>query len=196
MSYELFERLIAAFDEGDGGGQAASRVADAASAAFDRWKLEREVDACIENAGAAIGYERRNYKLLRRLPRGLEDVVQTPDQQHDRNIAYSGTTVERPDVIERCVAGGGRELHCRCRRAGLTVWRGSNGGLITNADMAVDSLLRQTLLKQCPGYGWVSEESSQLAALPHSPVWIVDPIDGNYRSGRAQRRFRDKRCVA
>jgi len=52
-------------------------------------------------------------------------------------------------------------------------------GPVTEADLAVDALLTQTLRAARPGYGWLSEETPDDAArLSHETVFIVDPIDG------------------
>ena len=48
---------------------------------------------------------------------------------------------------------------------------------VTEADRAVDTVLRQNLLQQ--GEGWLSEESVDDASrLSKSRVWVVDPLDG------------------
>jgi myo-inositol-1(or 4)-monophosphatase len=48
---------------------------------------------------------------------------------------------------------------------------------VTEADRAVDSVLRRCLLRE--GEGWLSEESADdLSRLRHDRVWIVDPLDG------------------
>jgi len=48
---------------------------------------------------------------------------------------------------------------------------------VTEADRAVDAVLRQNLLRA--GEGWLSEESVDDASrLSHSRVWVVDPLDG------------------
>jgi myo-inositol-1(or 4)-monophosphatase len=48
---------------------------------------------------------------------------------------------------------------------------------VTEADRAVDAVLRQTLLRA--GEGWLSEESADdPARLTRSRVWVVDPLDG------------------
>lgn len=53
------------------------------------------------------------------------------------------------------------------------------GGPVSEADLAVDALLRQRLLAARPGYGWLSEETEDGAArLRAARVFIVDPIDG------------------
>jgi myo-inositol-1(or 4)-monophosphatase len=48
---------------------------------------------------------------------------------------------------------------------------------VTEADRAVDALLRQSLLRD--GEGWLSEETADdLSRLDKQRVWIVDPLDG------------------
>src|SRR5207247_8146014 len=48
---------------------------------------------------------------------------------------------------------------------------------VTEADRAVDVVLRQELLRD--GEGWLSEESvDDLSRLEQKRVWIVDPLDG------------------
>ena len=48
---------------------------------------------------------------------------------------------------------------------------------VTEADRAVDAVLRQELLRD--GEGWLSEESADdLSRLDKERVWVVDPLDG------------------
>ena len=48
---------------------------------------------------------------------------------------------------------------------------------VTEADKAVDALLRRELLRE--GEGWLSEESADdLSRLRRERVWVVDPLDG------------------
>jgi myo-inositol-1(or 4)-monophosphatase len=48
---------------------------------------------------------------------------------------------------------------------------------VTEADRALDAMLRQNLLRD--GEGWLSEESADdLSRLDKSRVWVVDPLDG------------------
>ena len=48
---------------------------------------------------------------------------------------------------------------------------------VTEADRAVDTVMRQTLLRA--GEGWLSEESADdVSRLSKSRVWVVDPLDG------------------
>ncbi len=48
---------------------------------------------------------------------------------------------------------------------------------VTEADRAVDSVMRDNLLRE--GEGWLSEESADdMSRLSKSRVWVVDPLDG------------------
>jgi len=57
-------------------------------------------------------------------------------------------------------------------------WRKSDGTPVSEADIAVDELLKGRLGAAFPDFGWISEESVELPPTPGSPTWIVDPIDG------------------
>lgn len=53
------------------------------------------------------------------------------------------------------------------------------GSPVTEADLAVDALLKAKLHALAPDFGWLSEETEDNPArLSHSSVFIVDPIDG------------------
>mgnify|MGYP006431471983 CR=1 FL=1 len=50
---------------------------------------------------------------------------------------------------------------------------------LTEADVALDTYLKQTLTAAFPTYGWLSEETdTDPQSLDHDFCWIVDPIDG------------------
>lgn len=52
-------------------------------------------------------------------------------------------------------------------------------GPVTEADLAVDRMLRAELTSSRPGYGWLSEETEDTPArLEAEQVFIIDPIDG------------------
>jgi len=58
-------------------------------------------------------------------------------------------------------------------------WTKGSNSPVCEADIEVDHLLRDRLMRAAPGYGWLSEESADdPARLEASRVWIVDPIDG------------------
>ena len=64
--------------------------------------------------------------------------------------------------------------------AGLQVQEKPGGqGPVTDADIAIDTMLRETLLAARPDHGWLSEETADTPArLDHTRVFVVDPIDG------------------
>lgn len=56
-----------------------------------------------------------------------------------------------------------------------------DGSEVSDADLAVDRFLKETLRGARPAYGWLSEESEDdPARLAAERLWIVDPIDGTY----------------
>lgn len=64
-------------------------------------------------------------------------------------------------------------------RAGVKSWSKHNDSPVTEADLAVDAMLRERLSLIGPGYGWLSEETAdEPSRLSRRRVWIVDPIDG------------------
>lgn len=70
-----------------------------------------------------------------------------------------------------------RELLLHFRKEGFETARKAGGDPVTEADVAVDRLLREMLHRD--GEGWLSEETVDDATrLEHSRVWIVDPLDG------------------
>ncbi|PLW75167.1 3'(2'),5'-bisphosphate nucleotidase CysQ [Cohaesibacter celericrescens] len=59
------------------------------------------------------------------------------------------------------------------------VWTKGNHSPVTEADIAVDRMLHERLLKARPDYGWLSEESEDNdVRLNKQRVFVVDPIDG------------------
>ncbi len=50
---------------------------------------------------------------------------------------------------------------------------------VTTADLAADRIIRKTLTRAFPDYGWLSEETVDSDdRLSRKRVWIVDPLDG------------------
>lgn len=63
------------------------------------------------------------------------------------------------------------------------------GQPVTDADIAADRFLHETLLGARPDYGWLSEETTDRPArLDRRRVWVVDPIDGtrSFIAGRPE----------
>lgn len=62
---------------------------------------------------------------------------------------------------------------------GLKIWSKDGGSPVTDADLAVDKLLRERLGAARPAYGWLSEETADdPSRLTKSRLFVVDPIDG------------------
>lgn len=72
------------------------------------------------------------------------------------------------------------EIALHHKSKGLEVhYKPDDAGPVTQADYAVDSMLRETLTQARPGYGWLSEETQDTDdRLGRDKVFIVDPIDG------------------
>jgi myo-inositol-1(or 4)-monophosphatase len=60
------------------------------------------------------------------------------------------------------------------------VWdKGGEHGPVSEADLAVNDMLKDRLLSARPDYGWLSEETPDTAdRLSVDTVFIIDPIDG------------------
>lgn len=61
----------------------------------------------------------------------------------------------------------------------LKSWEKKPGDPVSEADLEIDTYLKERLLAAHPDYGWLSEETADNdARLSKSRVWVVDPIDG------------------
>ena len=81
-----------------------------------------------------------------------------------------------PLLVEAAREAGALMLEMR---GAVRIRAKSDGSPVTEADLAVDALLKRRLLDARPGYGWLSEETADDAArLERSRVFVVDPIDG------------------
>ena len=71
------------------------------------------------------------------------------------------------------------ELALSAREGGLKIWSKDGGSPVTDADLAVDALLKTELMAARPDYGWLSEETADdPARLTTRRQFVVDPIDG------------------
>lgn len=74
-------------------------------------------------------------------------------------------------------------------RANPRSWEKRAGDPVSEADIAVNDLLRDRLDRPQSGYAWLSEESEDdPARVDADTVWIVDPIDGTsaFLDGQAE----------
>lgn len=82
-------------------------------------------------------------------------------------------------LLVEAARGAGR-IAARFFRDEPETWDKPDGaGPVTEADIAVDEMLRDRLCEARPEYGWLSEETPDSPARLHAErVFIVDPIDG------------------
>ena len=89
-------------------------------------------------------------------------------------------------LLKKTVQDAGA-LALRMFRTEIRQWTKGASSPVSEADIAVDELMRARLQQGAPDYGWLSEESvDDPARLEKQRVWIVDPIDGTraYLAGR------------
>ncbi len=88
------------------------------------------------------------------------------------------------DVAWRCVReGGARALEGF--RGDRTVDVKGRGNVVTDADVAVELLIKAILQSEFPDHAILSEETSASTDPAIGWVWVIDPIDGtkNYSKG-------------
>ncbi len=91
-----------------------------------------------------------------------------PEAAPDRDLALLEETVREAGKIARSYFGGQYRS-----------WDKGKGQLVTDADLAVDRFLCDTLGAARPAYGWLSEETEDDPARRIAArTFIVDPIDG------------------
>ena len=52
------------------------------------------------------------------------------------------------------------------------------GDFVSRADLKAEEMLKEELMEARPNYGWLAEESSEIAGADPTRRWIVDPLDG------------------
>lgn len=83
------------------------------------------------------------------------------------------------DILERISAGlaAARDVFARFTPGAIETEYKIGHDPVTEADRAIDAVLRQNLLRD--GEGWLSEESvDDVSRLGKQRVWVVDPLDG------------------
>jgi myo-inositol-1(or 4)-monophosphatase len=88
---------------------------------------------------------------------------------------------ERPEIaagLSQAVRDAG-DLALTTFNSALKHWTKGKDSPVSEADIAVDNLLRERLLKIAPDAGWLSEETDDdRSRLDKRRLWVVDPIDG------------------
>lgn len=86
--------------------------------------------------------------------------------------------MREPELLKAAVEEAAA-LAARIFRTDFESWAKKAGDPVTEADYAVDALLKERLLGARPDYGWLSEETADSPErLERSRVWVVDAIDG------------------
>ncbi|MBN2907455.1 MAG: 3'(2'),5'-bisphosphate nucleotidase CysQ [Rhodobacteraceae bacterium] len=99
-------------------------------------------------------------------------------------------------LIEAAQAAG-RIAETYWRRDPRTWDKPGQQGPVTEADMEIDTMLRQRLTAARPGYGWLSEETEDDdARLSAERLFVVDPIDGTRAFIGGERSFAHALAVA
>lgn len=71
------------------------------------------------------------------------------------------------------------EMALKYFKKDLKIWIKEGQSPVSEADYAVDKILKEYFLKERPHYGWVSEESAEKKTAHSSKrTFIIDPIDG------------------
>lgn len=87
------------------------------------------------------------------------------------------STGDIPLLVDAAQAAG--EIALSYFRRDPKVYTKTDQSPVTEADLAVDAYLRETLQRARPDHGWLSEETTDTAdRLARSRVFVVDPIDG------------------
>jgi myo-inositol-1(or 4)-monophosphatase len=89
------------------------------------------------------------------------------------------TRSSQPELLERIHSAleAARAVFQRFTPGEIAAEYKTGHDLVTEADTAVDAVLRKELLRG--GEGWLSEESVDDLSRLHKPrVWVVDPLDG------------------
>lgn len=98
-------------------------------------------------------------------------------------------------IVEAARSAGAVAL--RFWKASPQVWEKPGLGPVTEADLAVNTLLLEGLRTARPDYGWLSEETPDDARrLDCDHVFIIDPIDGTRAFIAGERHFAVSIAVA
>jgi len=90
---------------------------------------------------------------------------------------FPDVAAERELIASAVREAGALALETFCKP--VKRWVKGKSSPVSEADIAVDRLLRERLLTARPNYGWLSEETEDdPARLDVERIWIVDPIDG------------------
>jgi myo-inositol-1(or 4)-monophosphatase len=96
-----------------------------------------------------------------------------------KNMTSELMTSRYADILQRIQSAldASKEIFARFTPGEVEAEYKAGHDPVTQADRAVDAVLRENLLRE--GEGWLSEESvDDFTRLDKSRVWVVDPLDG------------------
>jgi myo-inositol-1(or 4)-monophosphatase len=98
-------------------------------------------------------------------------------ERHGRDLAHINAP-EDLTLLEDVVRAAG-PIARKFYGGDYKQWSKEGGSPVTEADLAVDKYLCDTLTTARPDYGWLSEESADdPSRLVKHAVFVIDPIDG------------------
>lgn len=90
------------------------------------------------------------------------------------------------NIMVKAARAAGRSLVKDFREVeNLQVSTKGAGDFVSRADIEAERIVRDMLMSERPNYGWLGEESAEVAGKDPTRRWIVDPLDGttNYLHG-------------
>ncbi|WP_300073948.1 inositol monophosphatase family protein [uncultured Ruegeria sp.] len=81
-------------------------------------------------------------------------------------------------MAQAAFLAGDTLLALSTRREALRIQEKTVGDFVTNADFQAEKIISAYLCDRYPDYGWLGEESGDLASGNATRKWIVDPLDG------------------
>lgn len=96
----------------------------------------------------------------------------------ESNVANGQYSAELEVAIDAAIRAGAvvRDLY---ERAAAATYEKTDGSPVTDADLAADAIIRESISSAFPDDGLLTEEGvDDPARLSQSRIWIVDPIDG------------------
>lgn len=98
-------------------------------------------------------------------------------------------------VLKTAIKQAGTTI-LQMQKSGCAVSQKENNDIVTQADLAANDILQQSLLSNFPDYGWLSEENvDEPKRLQQQRVWIVDPIDGTKEFARGLDEYAISVCL-
>jgi 3'-phosphoadenosine 5'-phosphosulfate (PAPS) 3'-phosphatase len=96
-----------------------------------------------------------------------------------RPVAHGSPYAHELEIAIVAVTEAGRLVHDFYERTDAAIYTKADGSSVTDADLAADRVIRQTLATHVPNDPILTEEGrDERARLTSSRCWIADPIDG------------------